>query len=60
MSNRTHMKLSTRIPLALFDRLEDERHRLSREEGRRVSGRALVERAIERWLATVTTGEARP
>ena len=44
------VRLSTRIPVDLFFRLEEERHRLSVVNRRRVSAQALVQKALEDFL----------
>ncbi len=44
------VRLSTRIPVDLFFRLEGERHRLSVVNQRRVSAQALVQKALEDFL----------
>lgn len=54
------VKVSARIAPALFQQLEDERHRLSRAKGKRLSSRAMIEAALVQYLTTSTVSHPEP
>lgn len=54
------VKVSARIAPALYQQLEDERHRLSRSQGKRLSSRAMIEAALVQYLTTSTVSHPEP
>ena len=49
-TQQPRVRVSARIPFALFEKLEQHRFDLSRDTGRRVSSRTLLETALALFL----------